>query len=193
MANPNPIDVPPLNIQPVGLLEFFGIKNGAWGPRVMRPELAPGVDLLHWYMGIYGLDFDISLTLNGAITGQITDVPFTTNTGVDINLIPALQTRGLYIQESTLCVSITAGAGSRLSSIGVSTTYATTGVLKAIPMTPLGADVVSDATSGASAQVSQLYPCIVKPGATLSFLWGGNVAATEALVARWVGRCIQLR
>lgn len=45
----------PLNKVPPGLLDFFGIKSGEWGPRELGQQLSPTMDLSRWYLDNYAL------------------------------------------------------------------------------------------------------------------------------------------
>jgi len=40
----------PLNRLAYGLLDFFGIKSGEWGPRELNQALQPTLDLSRWYL-----------------------------------------------------------------------------------------------------------------------------------------------
>lgn len=54
----------PLNRIPQGLLEFFGIKSGEWGPRELGQVLAPTIDLSHWYFEPTALNLRCTISGN---------------------------------------------------------------------------------------------------------------------------------
>lgn len=73
---------PPLNIQPRGLLDFFGIKNGGRFPQQLTPDLIPVVDLLTWYGMTNSIAFESQLvTINASTPG--TNHPITSTGPVD--------------------------------------------------------------------------------------------------------------
>lgn len=54
----------PLNKVPPGLLDFFGIKSGEWGPRELGQQLVPTLDLARWYLDPYALEVSVLVTAN---------------------------------------------------------------------------------------------------------------------------------
>lgn len=53
---------PPLNIQPRGMLDFFGIKNGGRFPQSLPEFLSPTLDLLHWYVASEIVTYQLNAT-----------------------------------------------------------------------------------------------------------------------------------
>ena len=52
----------PLNRIPPGLLEYFGIKTGEWGPRELAQQLVPVLDLARWYMDASAMQLQCLIT-----------------------------------------------------------------------------------------------------------------------------------
>jgi hypothetical protein len=59
----------PLNRVPAGMLDFFGIKAGGWGPRELSQLLTPQLDLTDWYTQTNALD--VSFTVTGSPFGNV--------------------------------------------------------------------------------------------------------------------------
>lgn len=75
----------PLNKIPPGLLDFFGIKSGEWGPRVLGQELLPHIDLTRWYLDNYALEVDSVVTASPfAASGNATSLALTSTTPIDL-------------------------------------------------------------------------------------------------------------
>lgn len=54
------LEQPPLNRLPKGLMDFLGIKSGAWGPRILGQQLGPSIELLDWYTEMYAQWFNVA-------------------------------------------------------------------------------------------------------------------------------------
>lgn len=52
----------PVNRIPPGLLEYFGVKSGEWGPRELGQQLTPTLDLGRWYMDASALQLQCTVT-----------------------------------------------------------------------------------------------------------------------------------
>lgn len=50
--------LPPLNVQPTGLLSFFGIKTGGRYPEQLATFLTPTIELLPWYAAFQWLEVE---------------------------------------------------------------------------------------------------------------------------------------
>lgn len=108
----------PLNRVPAGLLEFFGIKSGEWGPRELGQTLVPVMDLSRWYLDAASLEVSISFAAGGifaadvpvgniAMTGSAPAVPDLIAAGV----ITVPQTETWLILECAATLDFTAVAG----------------------------------------------------------------------------------
>lgn len=60
------LQFPPLNRLPKGLLDFFGIKSGAWGPRTLGAQLVPTIELIDWYTEPYAQWFNVGTAVPAA-------------------------------------------------------------------------------------------------------------------------------
>lgn len=82
----------PLNRIPSGLLAYFGIKSGEWGPRELGQQLAPVLDLRDWYM-----------------QPDATEVNF--GTGAGLAAIAATRSGAAFAITATNPVDLAAGSG----------------------------------------------------------------------------------
>jgi hypothetical protein len=89
----------PLNRVPFGLLDFFGIKSGEWGPRELGQTLAPTIDLTRWYLDQYATELRFTFA-NFAVNTPANNLEITATTPIDIT------TGGILIapQNETWCV-----------------------------------------------------------------------------------------
>lgn len=185
----------PLNRQPSGLLEFFGIKNGEWGPRELGQVLTPTLDLWRHYVSAFGSDdVDGTVTVNGSTATGGTDVPLTAWT-MPNNTYPVVVPAGevWYLDNMSINVVLTPGAGSNISAVGLAGTYPNVGQLHLVPFTQPGERLVSDAGVATGIVQHQMYPYWLKPAQTLSLYWAGTIAATETGSFRITGRITRLK
>lgn len=194
MADPRRLDSPPLNLQPRGLLDFFGIKNGQWGPRTLSSELVPVLDLWRHYVATNCIDLDsdnVVLTDSGAWLGSILSNDW-------LQGAPAVvpQDEIWYFDSLTILGALSPGAGSTVWQLTARSSIPG-GVLNApfFPMTPLPQPVVSvaSATQSVGFSVSMLYPFWMRPGTSFEFLYSAQLAATETLAVRAFARVARLR
>lgn len=113
----NPLEHPPLNKIPPGLLDFFGVKSGAWGPRVLGQTLAPVIDLSRWYLDFHALQVRAQLqTTAYAASSNAGALTVTSTTPVDIvsaGVISVPQTEVWLLLEATIVWHFSAHAGSQ--------------------------------------------------------------------------------
>lgn len=76
---------PPLNRQPNGLLDFFGIKNGGRYPQVLDERLQPVVDLLRHYTELAAQVFVWSGTIAATQDASSTNIPTTLPTNLSVS------------------------------------------------------------------------------------------------------------
>ena len=60
----------PLNRVPPGLLDFFGIKSGEWGPRELGQTLLPTFELGRWYLDANALEVACSFAAGGILAAD---------------------------------------------------------------------------------------------------------------------------
>lgn len=72
----------PLNRIPGGLLDFFGIKSGGWGPRTFGQELNPNLDLLRFYTDPTALEISHSSSL--AVSTNTGAIPIASTAPIDL-------------------------------------------------------------------------------------------------------------
>lgn len=70
------LEQPPLNRLPKGLMDFLGIKSGAWGPRILGQQLGPSIELLDWYTEMYAQWFNVGTAGGHAATTPGTAIEF---------------------------------------------------------------------------------------------------------------------
>lgn len=183
----------PLNRRAEGLLEFFGIKSGTWGPRTLGQQLLPSLELWRHYAASTSEQITMAATVAGAATGAVTPVTPTVFVNIASAVVPAGEL--WYIDHGSLSGVVSAAVGSRLTQLGlgVFNPGLAGGTTLHLPTRPIGADLPSDATSGAVAQTSLAYPVWVQPGLEFRLTWGGNVAAANNLVLAFSARLNRLR
>ena len=71
----------PVNRIPPGLLEYFGIKTGEWGPRELGQQLLPTLDLARWYLDSSAQQ--LQATIGGNPWGADTNATVADVTGTD--------------------------------------------------------------------------------------------------------------
>lgn len=74
----------PLNRIPSGLLDFFGIKSGEWGPRELGQILQPQIDLFRWYLDNNSLDVLAVVGASPLGASSFAQLTITSTTPVDI-------------------------------------------------------------------------------------------------------------
>lgn len=67
---------PPLNRLAKGLLDFFGIKAGTWGPNQLGQLLTPNIELLDWYTEPYAQTFNVGSAGGHAATNPGNSIEF---------------------------------------------------------------------------------------------------------------------
>lgn len=108
----------PLNKIAQGLLDFFGIKAGEWGPRELGQVLQPVMELGEWYLHAYSLDVSFTAAAivadagsgSVAITGSSPAEFFAEVGSAGGLLVP--QTERWLILEANAGWSFTAVAGA---------------------------------------------------------------------------------
>jgi hypothetical protein len=186
----------PLNIQPRGLLDFFGVKQGGWGPRIITPTLQPQLDLWRHYVGANGDDVEGSTAAFAGVQNVFRQfLPITWllpsfTLGVLPNPIP--QTELWYLDVWSFDATVTVGAGSRIVAVQLAVRFNNSTQLLQLPTTTSG-PLTIDATAEGAIYGSLLYPVFLKPGSELGILLAGNVAAGETFTARSTARVARMR
>lgn len=172
-----PLAQPPLNRLPRGLLDFFGIKHGEWGPRTLSSQLVPTFDLLRWYLDTNALEIAAdppALAVNSGSTGiSITNTsPVNLSNGVDL-IVPQNE-YWIFLEASVQTIfSAAAGQTARTGLRSISSA----GQLFLWPMASGG----YDASVAAVQQAGWSYlinPVFVPPGSTIAIqVWGAQVGA----------------
>lgn len=183
----------PLNIRPPGLLEFFGIKAGEWGPRELSQQLVGVLDLWRMYVQDKGLDFDLTLTIPGPQQTAFTDIPLIGTAGpgpVVPNPVPPGEL--YYFDYCSIIAQQPASAGGQVSHLALTSTMAAAGYGMTLPFTSI-TPIASDGAFNRGTRASMLYPCFVQPGGTLSLAWGGNIVGAFNITVRVQGRLVRLR
>jgi hypothetical protein len=185
----------PLNRQPNGLLEFFGIKDGGWGPRTFAQELVPQLDLWRHYVAGNPTDFDGTGTFAGPTGGALLlDVawtyPITAAGGLTPTIIP--QNELWYWDTASIHLLMSTGAGSTLQFATIAESALSPGAFHLLPFAP-----IEQRTSSGTVSVSQftalMYPVFLRGGAQLQFFVGLEVPAAETLTARITARGTRMR
>lgn len=184
----------PLNRIPSGLLDFFGIKSGEWGPRELSQTLQGNLDLWRHYVTANSIDIDGTIPqLVGPLASGSTDRIITWNFppgGQVPNPVPSGEL--WYFDSFTALGVMSATAAMRTDAFGIEFPYALPGQGHIVPSTFVSR-VTSDAANQTSLVVSMLYPYWCRPGTTVSLHWSGVIAAGGTFDARCWARLLRLR
>jgi hypothetical protein len=164
----------PLNRIPRGLLEYFGIKSGEWGPRELGQVLQPVLELRDWYTNAEALEVVATQPAGGVIGADTSanTVALTNTTPVDLVVagnVVVPQDETWLILEAQCSWQFTAVAGQsaeywwQFRGIG-------------FPSALIG-NVVSTATIVRTGARSLLRPFWSRPGDTIALAHGGIVVA----------------
>lgn len=172
----------PLNKVPAGLLDFFGVKSGEWGPREIGQILAPTVELRDWYWNAYSLEVSFAQAALIANAGAGT-IALTTPAPADFDLlsggnIVVPQTELLLILEANASWAFQAVAGQRCELFW--------NFNQLSPPQPLIGYQTSDATVALSGTRSLDHPFWVTPGKTISLSHTGLAVAAGSVQPNFV-------
>ncbi|HEY6108081.1 MAG TPA: hypothetical protein VIV56_04175 [Gemmatimonadales bacterium] len=184
----------PLNRIPSGLLDFFGIKSGEWGPRELSQVLQGNMDLWRHYVAANAIDIDGTIAqVAGPLATGSTDRTITWNFppgGAVPNPVPAGEL--WYFDSFTALAVLSATAGQRIDAFGIEFPQALPGQGFIVPTTPVQR-VTSDAANVSAVVIGMLYPIWCKPATTVSLHFSGVLAAGGTLDARCWARLVRLR
>jgi hypothetical protein len=172
----------PLNKVPPGLLDFFGIKSGEWGPRELGQQLQPTIDLARWYLDQYAIN--VVATVVGSPFGNLapTNVELSPTTPTDISGLVVAgslrvpQTELWLILQADVSWTLAAQAGGRASAILASGTTLATTPSFTWPMTTSG-HVTSDAAIAMRGHSTLRDPFWIQGGDRISCGVQGIVSA----------------
>lgn len=179
----------PLNKIPPGLLDFLGIKSGAWGPRELGQVLQPELDLTRWYLDNNALEFGLTPTVAAfaasanfnALTIASTAPP------IDASLLAAgvltvPQTEAWLILEASFFWSFSAHAGSSVDFYWFVGSNIPNGGGFPLPM--LSADVTASSATAQLAGVRTLErPIWIRPGQIITPNHSGVIVGAGGTVS----------
>lgn len=177
---------PPLNLQPLGLLDHFAIKNGGEYPQDLVPTLQPTLDLGQWYAESNAVE--TNLTRATIIVNTASSlIPFTASTPLSLPLdatgsIAVPDTEVWFVTDFSCRWQWDAVAGGTIHG-GVSMAVivqATTNIVRALPTLQNGAlnSSASVVTGGTCAIVRPTY---MLPRDRLGVYTGGIIAGGAVL------------
>lgn len=110
----------PLNKVPQGLLDFFGVKSGEWGPRELGQLLQPVLELGPWYQNGYALEVAAVLPAGGAFVANTpaASIALTSTTPVDLvvgGTIPVPQNEVWLVLEAAVFWTFTVPAAGQFA------------------------------------------------------------------------------
>lgn len=172
---------PPLNLQPLGLLEAFGIKSGGEYPQDLLPALQPTIDLNRWYGETNAID--IRLTYSGGIVSSapfniyrfLGSAPISLNVDPVTSGITVPNTEVWQVLDYTVQWQFTAAASQSLAGPLIPCAIPTQGgavFIRGIPFSYAGALTSDAARIVGGASVSQ-RETFLKPGDALGFALPG--------------------
>lgn len=184
----------PLNLVPGGLLDFFGIKAGGWGPRELSQQLQGNLDLWRHYVASNSVDIDGTIAeVVGPLATGSTDRIVTWNFppgGAVPNPIPPGEL--WYFDSFTALGVMSATAAMRIDAFGIEFPYPISAQGHIVPSTFVPR-VTSDAANQTALVISMLYPYWGKPATSVSLHFSGVIAAGGTFNARCWARVVRLR
>lgn len=179
----------PLNIQPSGLLDFFGIKNGGQYPQRLAVDLQPVLELLRWYIAANSLEvgsvspaFQL-LAPEGTNTHHIAATqPFNLSGLVTPGQLVVPQNEFWWIDRWSVNWSINASATPQSIRVTPVTTPAGGAPSIRVPCT-FGGYTEGDVNGNEhySGHASMIEPIILRPGTTLALLNEGAFATPDGI------------
>lgn len=160
----------PLNKIPQGLLDFFGIKSGEWGPRELGQTLSPVIELGRWYLDGYATEFSVSVTGGPIFVASLAagTMTITSTTpvvdGLDLTTSPG----NIFVPQNEVWLILEASvAWFYTANPGLSGEFMWASRGNFLPSHTHGA-TVSDAAIGKQGSRSLARPFWSRPGDTLS-------------------------
>jgi len=186
-----PLPPPPLNVQPLGLLDAFSIKNGGEYPQHLSAQLQPVLDLVKWYDETNGVDYMMTSDGVFATQGNAT-IGFNSSTPADLPLVGGLVTvpnnEIWKLCDFSITYLIGAGAGSSMDampSLRIRQTQGSGFTFRVCPQTAFGA-LASVAARILGGSVAMIGSTFLKPGdqpqyCVPGFTFGGGGASVTVL------------
>jgi hypothetical protein len=109
---------PPINVLPIGLLDFFGIKNGGRYPQELVDRLQGSFDLTQWYMEAQVENFTFSRQTFFVASASAGFVPIPVTTPTDLadgtNLFVPSNQLWIVLPGSRILAGFSANAGQEI-------------------------------------------------------------------------------
>lgn len=177
MSAPDRFGPPPLNLQPAGLLDFLGIKNGGRYPQHLSTDLVPTLELLRWYVAANSIEIGsvspaFQLVANEGTTTHLIAATQPVNFSVGGTLMVP-QTEYWYIDRWSVNWFINAQAGASIRVVPVTTPAGGAPSIR-VPCT-FGGFETSDPAINRAGHASMIDPIILRPGTVLSLLNEGAI------------------
>jgi len=185
----------PVNKLATGLLEFFGVKSGEWGPRELGQVLQPTLELGRWYFDAYGQGLSMVVggpfgNLSAQLIGITLTNPENLSDGTQLN-VP--QTEAWIVLEADVQWTFTPQAGASASMVmGSGSGVAGSAGFSVWPMQQSGF-VASDVAVARGGSASLLRPYWVNGGDRIQVRLEGIIAAAASVTVSSHMRFIRLR
>jgi hypothetical protein len=197
----NAPSAPPLNIQPQGLLDFFGIKNGGDYPQTLSNWLQPQLEMLRWYVASNCVDIgSVSpafqlLASEGTTSHQITATqPLNLSGLVTAGQLMVPQNEFWFLDYWSVNWSINASATPQAIRVVPVVTPSGGAPSIRIPCSFGGyTEGVSTAGIHYAGHASMLEPFLARPGSTLALLNEGAIASADGINVNMQMRLARMR
>lgn len=177
---------PPLNLQPLGLLDHFAIKNGGEYPQDLIPTLQPTMEMGDWYSQVNGQDFDLArATVAGAAVGA-GSMAFTSSNPAGLplsggGLIAVPDTEVWLITEYSVRWAWDAVAGGTLNGVALAVLNSSSALMRGVASTQIGVLTSSATLIQGGMTALATGPMWLKPGEIPIFHHGGIIPGAATL------------